>query len=53
MIEINDAKLTHYTLRIERARRAAAEADNEAVRQLHLKIAEMYEHEATSLRSKS
>lgn len=53
MIEINDSKLSQYTLRIERARRAAAEANNDAVRQLHLRLAEMYEREAIALRSRS
>ena len=49
MIEINDTRLTHYHLRIKRARRAADSATSEAARQLHLTIAEMYEREIQAL----
>jgi hypothetical protein len=52
MIEINDAMLSHYAQRIERARRAAAEATSETVRELHLRIAQMYERELDAIRSK-
>ena len=49
MIEINDRRLTHYRLRIKRARKAADAASNDAARQLHLTIAEMYEREIQTL----
>lgn len=53
MIEVNDAKLSHYTRLIQRERKAAAEAVNDAVRELHLRIAEMYEKEMGAIRSLS
>jgi hypothetical protein len=53
MIEVNDAKLSHYTQRIAREREAAATASTEAVRQLHLRIAELYERELAAIRSLS
>lgn len=49
MIEINDRRLTHYRLRIKRARKAADIANSDTARQLHLTIAEMYEREIQSL----
>ncbi len=53
MIEINDAKLSHYMQRVAQERAAAAAATNQAVRELHLRIAEMYERQAATFRSKS
>lgn len=53
MIEVNDATLSHYTQCIRREREAAARASTEAVRQLHLRIAEMYERKLTAIRSLS
>lgn len=53
MIEINDAKLSHYTRRIQRERHAAEVATSEAIRELHLRIAEMYERELAAIRSLS
>lgn len=49
MIEINDTRLSHYRLRIKRARKAADAASSDAARQLHLAIAELYEREIQSL----
>ncbi|PCE41669.1 hypothetical protein COO09_14230 [Rhizorhabdus dicambivorans] len=49
MIEINDTRLTHYRLRIKRARKAADAAHSDTARQLHLAIAEMYEREIQTL----
>lgn len=53
MIEVNDAKLSHYTKRIAREREAAENAPNPTIRDLHLKIAEMYERELAQIRSLS
>jgi hypothetical protein len=53
MIEVNDAKLSHYTRLIQRERKAAEEAANDAIRELHIKIAEMYEREMATIRSLS
>lgn len=53
MIEVNDAKLSHYTKRIQREREAADAAPSETIRDLHLKIAEMYERELAQIRSLS
>ena len=53
MIEVNDAKLSHYTRLIQRERKAAEEATNEAIRELHNKIDEMYEREMRTIRSLS
>ena len=50
MIEVNDAKLSHYTKRIEREREAAKIAPNATIRELHLRIAEMYEREMATIR---
>ncbi|WP_156405289.1 hypothetical protein [Sphingomonas sp. Root710] len=53
MIEINDEKLSHYTRRIQREREAAELAPSEAIRELHLRIAEIYERELATIRSLS
>jgi len=53
MIEVNDAKLSHYTRLIQRERQAAETASSEAIRELHLKIAELYERELATIRSLS
>lgn len=53
MIEINDEKLSHYTRRIQREREAAELAPSEAIRELHLRIAEIYERELAAIRSLS
>ena len=53
MIEVNDAKLSHYTRLIQQERKAAEETSNEAIRELHLRIAEMYERELKTIRSLS
>ena len=53
MIEINDDKLSHYTRRIAREREAAEAASNEAIRELHLRIVEIYERELAAIRSLS
>lgn len=53
MIEVNDAKMSHYTKRIQREREAAEAAPNLTIRELHLRIAEMYEHELATIRSLS
>lgn len=53
MIEINDAKLSHYTRQIERERDAAEMATSDAIRELHLRIAELYERELAAIRSLS
>lgn len=53
MIEVNDARLSHYTRLIQREREAALLASNEAIRELHLKIAELYERELATIRSLS
>lgn len=53
MIEVNDAKLSHYTRLIKREREAARTASSEAIRELHLKIAELYERELAQIRSLS
>lgn len=53
VIEVNDAKLSHYTRLIQRERQAAQTASNDAVRDLHLKIAELYERELATIRSLS
>jgi len=53
MIEINDAKLSHYTQRIKREREAAEAASSDAIRELHLRIAELYERELAAIRSLS
>lgn len=53
MIEINDAKLSHYMKRVAQERAAADAASSDTVRELHLRIAEMYERQAAAFRSKS
>lgn len=53
MIEINDTKLTHYAQRLAEARLAAEQASSDAARDLHLKIAEMYERQLEVIRSKN
>jgi len=53
VIEVNDTKLSHYTKLINRERKAAETASSEAIRELHLRIAEMYERELTTIRSLS
>ena len=53
VIEVNDAKLSHYTRLIQQERKAAEETSNEAIRELHLRIAEMYERELKTIRSLS
>ena len=53
MIEVNDAKLSHYTRLIQRERSIANAATNAAVRELHAKIADMYERELETIRSLS
>lgn len=53
MIEINDAQLSHYTRRIQREREAAEMAPSDALRELHLRIAELYERELAAIRSLS
>lgn len=51
MIEVNDARLSHYTRLIQRERAAAGTARSDAIRELHLKIAELYERELAQIRS--
>jgi hypothetical protein len=53
MIEVNDATLSHYTQRIKREQEAAAAATTEAARNLHLKIAQIYERELAVIQSRS
>jgi len=53
MIEVNDAKLSHYAKLIKQERDAAERATNKTIRDLHLKIAEMYEREMTTIRARS
>jgi hypothetical protein len=53
MIEVNDARMSHYLHRIERERAAARAALNPTIRDLHLRIAEMYERELVAIRSLS
>jgi len=45
MIEINDPRVGHYAEVIHREREAAAKIESEAIRELHLRIAKMYERE--------
>ena len=53
MIEINDNQLTHYAQRLNEARLAAELATSDAARELHLKIAEIYERQLEAIRSKN
>lgn len=53
MIEVNDARMSHYIQRIKREREAALAAPNPTIRELHLRIAEMYESELATIRSLS
>jgi hypothetical protein len=53
MIEVNDDKLSHYARLIRQEREAAAQTTNEAIRELHLKLAEMYERKMALIRLRS